>query len=192
MELPLSRDDGTKDIEKFCSKCKTLVSIEYFHKQPNTHDGLSYKCKDCAKTYAKKRYKIYTAESKKTGRCNAYGCQKKAAVGGRLCENHFFKNASLNRLGCYKYAKTLQALAERQNYTCPLTGDKLVPTVNMSLDHIKPCSKFPELSKDINNVQWVTKWANAAKWDLTTEEFIAQCKQVYENNKHKNPQGSAP
>jgi hypothetical protein len=62
----------------------------------------------------------------------------------------------------------------------------------MSLDHIKPCSKFPELSKDINNVQWVTKWANAAKWDLTTEEFIAQCKQVYENSKHKNSQGSAP
>jgi hypothetical protein len=128
---------------------------------------------------------VYTAASKKAGRCNAYGCKAKAVTDGRLCENHFFKNASVNRLGCYKHARALQALAERQNYTCPLTGDKLIPTVNMSLDHILPSSKYPDLKKDINNVQWVTKWANAAKWDLTTEEFIAKCKQVYENNKHK-------
>ena len=72
----------------------------------------------------------------------------------------------------------LEALAKKQDYICPLTGDKLKAGVNMSLDHIKPVSRFPELKTKITNLQWITKWANNAKMNYDLEDFVANCFKV--------------
>ena len=166
-----------QDSEKFCSKCRTLVPLDSYHKK-QSKDGLSYWCKDCVQVYDKERYKRHRKIAASSGLCNTYSCKTKAFMGGRLCSKHFYKNTSVNRLGHTGFARDLEALAEKQNYICNITGDKLIPTVNMSLDHIKPVSKHPEVKGDINNVQWVTKWANAAKWDLSIDELIKQCEKV--------------
>jgi len=187
MDSQLEADILPQDSEKFCSKCKALVPLDLYHKQQNNLDGLSYWCKDCAQVYAKQRYKRHKKMTSSSGLCNTYGCKTKAFMGGRLCAKHFYKNTSANRLGHGGFAKELEVLAEKQNYICSITGDKLVPTVNMSLDHIKPVSKYPEVKGDINNVQWVTKWANAAKWDLSINELISQCEKVIaQSNKNKD------
>jgi|TARA_R110000751_G_scaffold1894_4_gene6936 hypothetical protein len=183
MEIPLEATSSRKYTEKFCSTCKTMVDVVDFHKHSSTADKLQYVCKDCVSLNDKKRYKHYSMNAKNKGLCNSYGCKNSSFKNGRLCESHFFKNAAINRLGSSDFADDLMRLAEKQQYKCALTGDHLTPTDNMSLDHIKPASKFPELKEDISNVQWVTKWANAAKWNLSQEEFYEQCKKA---NQYKN------
>ena len=80
----------------------------------------------------------------------------------------------------------IRAIAERQNYICPLTGDTLVAGVNMSLDHIKPTSKYPELLTDLKNLQWLSKWANWSKGALSVNMFIKNCTKVFKHVAEKN------
>lgn len=80
------------------------------------------------------------------------------------------------------FAKLMLAKLEEQNYTCALTGDKLIPSLNCSVDHIVPKSKGGAID-DPNNLRWVTVDANRAKGDLSDEEFFAFCQRVIEHNK---------
>ena len=166
-----------KAVEKFCSSCRKLVPGDQFNRDSKAKDGMKYKCKPCCIPYNQERYRKrkYLAESKDL--CLRFGCKFRPNKGGKLCALHFFKAVATN-LKNPSLWKKLESLAEKQNYICNLTGDKLLTGVNMSLDHIKPISKYPELAVDLKNMQWVTKWANAGKSDLTVAEFAMNCMKV--------------
>ena len=70
-----------------------------------------------------------------------------------------------------------------QNFRCALSGRRLVPGHNASIDHIKPVSKYPELSSDLNNLQWVTIGANRAKNNHDESDFIQLCNDITNHNK---------
>lgn len=65
------------------------------------------------------------------------------------------------------------SILQSQQFKCVYTGEALVLGENASIDHKKPVCRFPELSADVSNIQWVTRRVNFLKRDLTHEEFIA-------------------
>lgn len=88
----------------------------------------------------------------------------------------------------------LYKLLESQNFRCALSGYKLLPNdtlddtkqnLNLSLDRIDSSKGY-----EVGNVQWVTKYVNWAKNDLSQEDFIHLCIAVA--NKHANQQPSQP
>jgi len=72
----------------------------------------------------------------------------------------------------------LLALVEEQSYRCALTGRKLTPPI-AALDHKVPVSRGGAL-KDKDNLQVLHTDVNRAKGTMTTEEFVAMCKEVAE------------
>lgn len=70
----------------------------------------------------------------------------------------------------------LRSLWDEQQGKCAVTGEKLVPGVNASLDHIVPVSRGGTSEK--GNLRWVTSTINHMKWDLTDDEFMAMCTQI--------------
>ena len=181
--------ESQKGDEKFCCKCSRFIPLTGFHADKKTLDGLKYCCKECVHEYSKKRYRERKILSERDGFCIRYNCRFKTLKAGGLCAMHFYQSAATNLksvgAGLGKNFsdrpqlwKDLEGLAEKQDYICALTGDKLEAGVNMSLDHIKPVSKYPELIGDINNMQWLTKWANTSKSDISTDEFVSNCLKV--------------
>jgi hypothetical protein len=194
MGLQLETYGTSQDKEKFCSSCKTLVSVESFTKQASSKDGLRYCCKNCDRVVQKKRYAEKKAKAIKDGTCWSYGCNNKN-LGHRLdCLEHFYMMVARRNLGTKEFKhgrgswESLKKLAEKQNYKCALTGEELTPGKNMSLDHILPIKTHPTKRSDINNVQWVTGWANIAKSHYSEEEFYRNCEKAY---KYKNQEGGA-
>lgn len=57
------------------------------------------------------------------------------------------------------------------NPFCPFTGEPIALGDNAELDHIVPRSRRPDLTTDIDNLQWVSSVYNRAKFDMTDEEF---------------------
>ena len=164
--------------KKLCARCRKLVSITRFHKDIGNPDGMKYTCKACSKIDGAARYKRRKAEAEKKGLCIRYGCPHQAHENSKLCPDHFYMSVAQNTLKDVGLWKDLVALAEKQNHICPLTGDTLKAGINMSLDHIKPVSRFPELKTKLTNLQWITKWANTAKMNLDLDEFVANCLKV--------------
>lgn len=54
--------------QKKCIKCKSIKSINEFHKSPNTADRLVNKCKKCVKDYGRERYAANPEKVKETNR----------------------------------------------------------------------------------------------------------------------------
>jgi hypothetical protein len=93
----------------------------------------------------------------------------------------FFKRESKKYLLDSKRWEELQNLAFKQNWKCVYSGDTLEPAKNMSLDHKLPKEKYPELTNDISNFQWVTIYVNRAKSDMPEEEFLQLCLRIVKN-----------
>ena len=72
-------------------------------------------------------------------------------------------------------APEIEALLERQNYRCALTGHHLTPN-NASLDHMVPVSRGG--AHTIENMQVVLTKVNHAKGTMTQDEFIQLCRKV--------------
>jgi 5-methylcytosine-specific restriction endonuclease McrA len=70
----------------------------------------------------------------------------------------------------------LRSLWEEQQGKCAVTGEKLVPGVNASLDHIQPLSRGG--TSERSNLRWVTSTVNHMKWNLTDTEFVDKCRQI--------------
>jgi hypothetical protein len=75
-----------------------------------------------------------------------------------------------------------------QNKKCSLTGQDLIiiqgksnKNTTASLDRIDSSKGYVE-----GNVQFVHKYINVMKWDLSTDEFINICQMVVNYNKDKN------
>lgn len=96
---------------------------------------------------------------------------------GIFCFTHWLKNVGTSHgLGNKKGTATLLALWEEQSGLCAVTGEKLVPGLNASLDHIIPKSRGG--SSDKKNLRWVLLRINQLKWDMTHEEFVDMCRLV--------------
>ena len=74
-----------------------------------------------------------------------------------------------------------QKILIKQDYKCAYTNNKLIPRINMTLDHKIPISRDPELAKCIDNVHWVIYSVNVFKNYMTHNEFLQICKTIYEN-----------
>lgn len=175
--------------EKFCGRCKTVKFIEEFHARGTSSDGKAYNCKDCVKLYNKNRYIAQRERSIRYGVCTEFSCNNSVYFSSKLCETHFYKKTAFSRVGSADYWSILKDKAEEQKMLCAISGEELIPGVNMSLDHIKPSSVYPELKNQITNVQWVTKWVNVAKYDLDMDDFVKRCDNIanrYYNGKRPN------
>lgn len=109
-----------------------------------------------------------------------YG-DKRPDVMMRLCEVCYLKQTSCSRFGSVEHWKMLKDKLESQNYCCVYTGDKLILGVNDSVDHILPRSRYPELTLDLNNIQWTTRVINTMKLNLLECEFLTEIKKVVEH-----------
>lgn len=130
------------------------------------------KSKHKNKEYLKKRRRKLTSE----GIC--YRCGK-APITKKThhCIICLLKKIAHGGLGDKNRYHDLKKLFIQQEQKCPYTGVQLIIGENASLDHIIPKSKGG--SDHNNNLQWVCKWINTAKSDLTREEFLIKIKQAY-------------
>ena len=100
------------------------------------------------------------------------------------CEKHWFAQRANKNLGLgpgtIEAGQALKSLLERQRHACAYTGRLLVPGVNASTDHIKSRSKYPELARSLDNIEWVDITVNRMKTDMDRDEFLATCALIAE------------
>jgi hypothetical protein len=101
-------------------------------------------------------------------------CYTNRVIRTKLCQKCYLRISSGRHLGNRDRWKELLDLLERQNFKCPYTGDNIVLAVNDSVDHILPRSLYPDKSKDIDNIRWVTRTINHMKYDLLHDDFCAE------------------
>lgn len=160
-----------------CRGCGQYKDREHFYAHPQGLNGLSGKCKECAKTYSKqpkykKRKKELYVERREAGVCvNCAG--PPVQPGACRCRTCWFGDMSANRTGTTKNAKMLEELWDEQGGCCFYTGEALVEGATASVDHQLPVSRGGTHERE--NLKWVTKKVNVAKGTLTHEEFVALC-----------------
>lgn len=135
----------------------------------------SVACKKKAFCAASNRYRRHSREN---GLCHS--CRrKKLPHSSYLCKEHWFnKIASSNGIKGQNGGELVRAVLEAQKYRCPYTGKRLVPSLNASIDHKNPKSRFPDQVGLIENIEWVDVQVNSAKREMTKEEFIVFCKLI--------------
>lgn len=137
-------------------------------------------CSDeCRKLRYPKLAFSHKAENKSKGLCS--NCSNPIVKGsGYLCEDHWFDKAARSNgfLRDRNRGKLVKSILEKQNYTCPYTGKKLVIGTNASIDHKNPRLRFPEQYSLIENIEWVDTFVNNSKNTMTKEEFIVLCKLI--------------
>jgi hypothetical protein len=133
--------------------------------------------KDPKKRAAQTASKHRTAQRKiSQGICVA--CLELITCGDRYCFKHWLLSVG------HKYGltiknggvKLIEAIWNEQAGTCALTGEKLVPGYNASLDHILPRCRGGTNEK--SNLQWVTKQVNWFKRSRTNGELIPVCLKI--------------
>jgi len=155
-----------------------------------THCGKNPSCKDritcdvCRKkrsAYGRKSVK----KRKLKGQC--IHCSNPTLPTGSYCLKCWFGNTAINHFSSRRYARQLEDLWRAQKGRCAYTGEKLLPGVNASLDHIEPVGKCWDRknriavaeNKEVSKlVQWVTKEANTAKNHMSHREFVRFCKKI--------------
>lgn len=187
-------------VMKKCSKCKLDKELSEFNKHRNLPGGLSWWCKLCnnaakAQSRLRNRERYNTSASKRHHKSR----QKKRAEGlctectaihlerSVICLDHWvicqvrrlihrFKPA---RPENYKlFCQQLIQLLDKTSH-CPYTQEPLYPGDNVSLDHIQPVCKRPDLIYDISNLQWTSKVYNYAKHTMDREYFTQHYRITY-------------
>ena len=145
------------------------------------HDRKQYKFNK------EKRCKKCIYESNQTRRTN-YSIEQKFQEIIKSSQNSSVRRKNRGRIECSEHTITkndLLKLYEKQNHKCVYTGRKLLLETNsnnkVSLDRIDS-----EKGYIPDNIQLTTKVANAAKNDMTEQEFIDFIKDTYENLKSRN------
>jgi len=93
-----------------------------------------------------------------------------------LCEKHYFCSISASAMKDRTQWEKLKELFYGQDERCYLSGRKLIPGKNASIDHIVPISK--EKKYKIENLRWCDNQVNHAKNNMRSDEFIALCKEI--------------
>lgn len=180
---------------KPCSKCGESYPLDKFLKHPQYRDGYGNVCRKCRNIVQNahraqdverhREHKKRNIENRlERGRCKQCASER-LPYSNAFCEHHYYGAVAQRVLGTStnEAAHLLKAKMEAQNFTCPYTGDALVLGLNTHFDHILPASRYPELARDINNLQWVSTAVNQAKAAKTPEEFIAMCHLVVRHRK---------
>lgn len=154
--------------QKFCSQ-QCLDLYHYYRKK--------YSMPERVKEWRMKASKRWRKKVR-AGLCRA--CPREIMVGTKSwCERHWFQQAAWrNGVGGNGAWKKAKELLERQNYTCPYTGERLVIGKNASLDHKNPRSRFKDQVHLWENIEWVDLEVNRAKRALTKSEFIDLCRLI--------------
>ena len=153
------------ETERKCTHCNQILPIENFSK--NRHV-----CKSCI-TIQQKQIK---QNRKLNNICQ--DCNKPALKNNLYCFDHWFQRVSRRYFKDIKYDKALIDLWEKQNRRCVYSNVELIPSDNMSLDHIVSQYDNPDLAHDLNNVQWVHKDINSMKTKFSHDAFIKLCKYI--------------
>jgi 5-methylcytosine-specific restriction endonuclease McrA len=131
--------------------------------------------------YAQKR----DIELIKKGLCTGCASEKymehykdKVDIRTKWCQTCYLKMLSARHFGVVSQWENLFEILKQQNFICPYTGDKLILGINDSVDHIFPRSLYPEKTKDINNMRWVTRTINNMKYDLLDNDFCAEISKI--------------
>jgi len=106
----------------------------------------------------------------KLGLC---ACSKKLYA-GKQCFECYFKRCCCRATGNIQLWRQLYNKLVKQKFCCIYTNRKLIPTENMSIDHIIPTTKGG--SSNIDNLQWIDEQINRMKNDFTHDEFIETMK----------------
>lgn len=152
---------------KKCSKCKEFkeATTEYFPKHSHTKSKLNSWCRKCNSTNSA----IF--RTKRENLC--IYCNNDKLPQTNVCAYHLVYHMIKSQYHCgrFKNLKTTElkkefalSLIEKiksQDYKCSITGESLVLGVNASIDHIKDISQGGTC--ELDNLQWVTKTANARK-----------------------------
>jgi hypothetical protein len=101
-----------------------------------------------------------------------------ASLTYRLCETCYLRKLALGNLGSKKLWPVIRDKLIAQDWKCAYTGELLVLSVNDSLDHIYPLSRFPERATDPTNIEWVCRQVNEMKRDRTPEEFLTMIQHI--------------
>jgi hypothetical protein len=141
-----------------------------------------FKCCRACVDIRRKTTELRHSRLKDLGLCTLCG-KNKSLENIIWCSDCHLKNCSLNNLGSKTFYKDLLQILEKQKYICPYTGDKIIIGTNDSIDHILPSGKFPELKREIKNLQWVSRDVNKMKWDHTEEEFKILIKKIHDHLK---------
>jgi hypothetical protein len=182
-----------------CLDCRTKTNKKHFNKvKKNKDKGLCscgrppesnyVRCSRCRNTKNVDYKKVYVDK----GMCAVCGKNPilnglvNSPLGLRKCEKCYLKTCSKRNLESSAHWQELKQKLINQDYKCVYTGTLIELGVNDSLDHIKPASKFPELAKDVNNVEWVARGINSTKWNRTSDEFINLVVKIAYNNKQTN------
>lgn len=173
---------------KKCSGCKKEKSIDLFGKHSDCKGGYNSKCLACISEINKKYRQRNKERINKKGRerrknlliskkCSI--CSKQVLPDSNIfCEDCYLKTRSRQTLGSLKFWKLLKEKLQNQNFKCAYTQEDLIIGRNASIDHIKPVFKYPELSDNIDNIQWVTKEMNWFKSKFTEEELFYYCSKI--------------
>ena len=171
-KLPPSRVpigfDGAPFGERECPTCK----IRFTSTRP-TKKYCSHTC------FRKRMSENWMNKNRARGLC--YQCKNPPIEGNSWCEKHWFGQLAWRcGLRGKGNGEKLKSILVSQNYTCPYSGRTLTIGKNASVDHIQPRSKFPHLTGEISNMEWVDEDVNRAKRTMSREEFISMCVQISE------------
>jgi hypothetical protein len=162
----------TSSVTLKCQVCSKEFPITGYRHQ-------KYCSKECRNSRYSGLASKYKTEHKEKGLCSQ--CSNQIMKGhSDVCEYHWFDRAARSN-GFRRVrdrVKILKEILERQNYTCPYTGKKLIPGLNASIDHKNPRARFPEQYSLIENIEWVDLFVNNAKNTMTKDEFISFCKLI--------------
>lgn len=151
----------------------------------NTPSDSLRTCKNCLLRLGD----IYKKRAEKLNNLNlCVRCGKSKQLSGHTrtgkshttCQTCYLKHISFSNLGTRKHAVVLMSKLKAQNYKCPYTGEDLILGDNAWIDHIMPRSRFPELSNDIDNIEWLTGKVNRMKQDRTPKEFLSLIKKIHD------------
>jgi len=147
--------------------------------------AMCQRCMDAIKAASKAQREAWKA----SGMC--CDCGSPVILNNTMfCQKCWFQKTARSRLGSQKYWRLLIKKLEDQHHTCPYTGVRLIPGENAWLDHIYPVSRFPEISSDPNNVEWVCREINEMKRDRTRAEFLDYITHILEYTSAFEPRGA--
>lgn len=71
------------------------------------------------------------------------------------------------------FHRELEELWDQQGGRCAYTNQLLTPGLSATLDHKFPSKRFPDLDRNLDNLEWVDRYVNMMKNNKTKEEFLA-------------------
>lgn len=132
-------------------------------------------CEDCRsdQLLRTKKYRDYRTEA---GLCLTCG-NSETLPELKTCRQCYMKQTSIHHFGSVVETADLDAMFERQDGRCFYSGRVLTLGMDSSLDHTYAIATGGPNS--LENVRWVHRMVNQAKWDYNPSEFLGLVRDIY-------------